>query len=163
MTNTSVNVKDDEIEIRQLIAAWTQALEAKDVDGLVSDYAPDAVLYDAIPPYKSVGVDNIRSAWECCLPFFPEKFRSEHRDVVIHVAGDTAFMYGVHHFVPTPPDHACGQTWMRVTVGYRRIDGHWKVVHEHISIPFNPINNQAWYIRDPAVLDGPDYGPCPSS
>lgn len=155
------NNANDEAEIRRLMQKWSDALEAKDVEGLTADYAAEAVLFDAIPPYKTVGVESIRQAWECCLPYFPDEFRSEHRDIVIHVAGDTAFAFGLHHFVPKPADHPSGQTWMRVTVGFRRIEGKWKVVHEHISIPFNPLDKQAWYISEPEQLDQPDYGaPC---
>jgi len=47
---------------------------------------------------------------------------------------------------------------MRVTVGYRRIDGQWKVVHEHVSVPFNPMDNQVWFIRDPNTVAASDYG-----
>jgi ketosteroid isomerase-like protein len=78
------------------------------------------------------------------------------------VVGDTTIMYCLHHFIPVPADHPSGQTWMRVTVGYRRINGQWKSVHDHISIPFNPMNNQAWMIRDPNSVDMPDYGAAPS-
>src|SRR5688572_26516223 len=148
----------DEAAIRQLIAAWSNALEAKDVDGLTADYAPDALLFDAIPPYKTAGAAKIREVWANCLPYFPETFKSEHRDLVIHVDGDLAFVHGLHHFVPTPADDPSGQTWMRVTACYRRIDGRWKVVHEHVSIPFNPMDNQAWYIKNPEVADMPNYG-----
>lgn len=148
----------DEKEIRRLIAAWTKALEARDAAGLTADYAPDAVLYDAIPPYKTVGAENIRKLWESCLPYFPESFKSVHQDLNVHVAGDVAIVHGLHHFVPTPADHPSGQTWMRLTVGYRRINGKWKVIHEHVSIPFNPMNNQAWFITDPAKHDMSDYG-----
>lgn len=148
----------DEAEIRRLIKAWSDALEAKDIDRLLADYAADAVLFDAIPPYKTVGVENIRRAWEQCLPHFPESFRSEHRDLVVHVAGDVAFAHGLHHFVPTPADHPAGQTWIRVSIGYRRLTGRWKVVHEHVSIPFNPLDNQAWHIKNPDELTMPDYG-----
>jgi ketosteroid isomerase-like protein len=81
-----------------------------------------------------------------------------HRDIQIHVAGDTAFAYCLHHFIPTPADHPCGENWMRVTVGFRKIDGKWKMVHEHISIPLNPMNSQAWFITDPNKLNIPDYG-----
>jgi uncharacterized protein (TIGR02246 family) len=150
-------MSDDEAAIRRLIAAWSRALEAKDLDGLVADYADDAVMFDAIPPYKTVGKEAIRQVWANCLPYFPERFTSEHRDIVIHVTGDTAVMHCLHHFIPESPDHPCGQTWMRVTVGYQRIDGKWKSVHDHISIPFNPMNNQAWMIRDPNTVDVPDY------
>jgi hypothetical protein len=31
-------------------------------------------------------------------------------------------------------------------------------VHEHVSIPFNPMNNTAWMITDPDKVDMPDYG-----
>ncbi|MFO0877612.1 MAG: SgcJ/EcaC family oxidoreductase [Gemmataceae bacterium] len=148
---------EDRAEIRRIMAAWSRALEARDLDGLMADYAPDCVLYDAIPPYKVVGADAIRKLWESCLPHFPANFQSEHRDIVIHVDGNTAIMHGLHHFLPTPPDHPSGHTWMRVTVGYRRIDGKWKVVHEHISVPFNPMTGQVWYIPNPDRIETVDW------
>jgi uncharacterized protein (TIGR02246 family) len=153
----------DEADIRRLIAAWSRALEAKDMDGLTADYAPDAVLFDAIPPYKTVGADNIRKVWNNCLPYFPDTFKSEHRDITVHVDGDVAFVYCLHHFVPTPADHPCGMTWMRVTACYRRLEGRWKVVHEHVSLPFNPMNNQAWLIANPDVADMPSYDAAPDA
>lgn len=155
---TIENMSADEAEIRHMMHQWSRALEAKDVEGLVKDYAPDAVLFDAIPPYKVIGAENIRQVWANCLPFFPDQFKSEHRDIQVHVVGDTAFAHCLHHFIPTPPDHPCGQTWMRVTVGYRKLHGNWKVVHEHVSVPFNPMNSQAWFIADPNKIDMPDYG-----
>ncbi|MBL8889978.1 MAG: nuclear transport factor 2 family protein [Planctomycetaceae bacterium] len=155
--NAIENMSADEAEIRHMMHEWSRALEARDVAGLVKDYAKEAVLYDAIPPYKTIGVDNIRQVWENCLPYFPQQFKSEHRDIQIHVAGDTAFAHCLHHFIPIPADHPSGQTWMRVTVGYRKSNGKWQVVHEHVSIPFNPTNNQAWLITDPAKLEMPDY------
>lgn len=158
MNPSNPTTQQDEPEIRRLIAAWSAALEAKDADALTADHLPDSVLYDAIPPYKTVGKEAIRQVWANCLPYFPEKFQSEHRDIAIHVSGDVGLMHCLHHVVPIPADHACGQTWMRVTVGYRRIDGKWKVVHEHVSVPFNPMNNQAWFITNPEVANMPDYG-----
>jgi uncharacterized protein (TIGR02246 family) len=155
-------MSEDEAAIRRMVSRWSAALEAKDLDGIVADYADDAVLFDAIPPYKVVGKAAIRETWANCLPYFPDRFQSEHRDIVIHLTGDTAIMHCLHHFVPEPADHPCGQTWMRVTVGYRRINGRWKSVHDHISIPFNPMNSQAWTIRDPNSLDMPDYGAGPT-
>ena len=26
--------------------------------------------------------------------------------------------------------------WVRATVGLRKIDGRWKIIHEHASVPF---------------------------
>ena len=147
----------DERTILDLMAKWRSALEKKDVAKMTEDYLPEALLFDACPPYKTAGVEGIKQVWENCLPYFPEEFKSEHRDVRVHVAGDVAFVHGIHHFVPTPADHPCGQSWMRFTMGLKRTDGNWKVAHEHVSIPFNPITNQAWQITDPDKLDMPDY------
>jgi uncharacterized protein (TIGR02246 family) len=141
--------KRDEREIRELIDAWSRAVEAKDAAALVAGYTPETVLYDAIPPHRSVGAQAVRAFWEQCLPHFPEKVRSEHKGLVVEVDGDIAFVYGMHHFVPEPADHPCGSTWMRVTACYRRMAGKWRIVHEHVSVPFDPISGKAAYIADP--------------
>lgn len=159
---TSNSIEHDETEIRRMIAAWSRALEAKDLEALTADYLPETVLFDGIPPYKTIGRDAIRAIWANCLPYFPEQFKSEHRDITIQVSGDLALVYCVHHIVPTPADDPSGQTWMRVTIGYRRVAGEWKVVHEHFSLPFNPMNNQVWFITNPDVADMPDYGQLPT-
>ena len=26
--------------------------------------------------------------------------------------------------------------WVRTTLGFRKADGRWRVVHEHVSVPF---------------------------
>lgn len=38
---------------------------------------------------------------------------------------------------------------MRVTACYRRIEGRWLAVHEHVSIPFDPMTGRAVMIPDP--------------
>lgn len=135
--------KRDEADIRELIARWSKAVEAKDAAAVVEAYTPGTVLYDAMPPARTVGVDAIQAVWEQAFPYFPDTFRSEHRDLTVEVDGDVAFVHGLHHFVPEPADHPCGSTWMRVTACYRRLDGRWRVVHEHVSIPFDPTTGQA--------------------
>ncbi|MCC9643249.1 YciI family protein [Rhodopirellula sp. JC740] len=148
----------EEAELRRAVKRWSDALEAKDCDGLVRDYAPEVVLYGAIPPYKFEGPEKIRELWQNCLPNFPA-FESVFHNMKFHVAGEVAFAYGLHSFRTEDPDHPAGKSWMRVTIGYERQNGEWKVVHEHVSLPFNPMTNQTWLIEDPEVLSVPDYDP----
>lgn len=151
-----------EQSIRDLITAWADAITARDVDAIVAGYADDIVLYDAIPPYRTIGRPAVRKAWADCMPHFPDAFRMDVRDLAIHATDDLAVAHFLCHFTPTAGEHPCGQTWMRVTEGYRHSAGGWKVVHSHVSIPFNPLNSQAWFITDPDVADQPDYGQaCP--
>ena len=131
----------DEAAIRDAIAGWSRAVESKDPEAVVKDYAPDAVVYDVGCPL--VGRDAIKAAWKRCFPYFPEAFRSEHQDLTVDVEGDLAFAYGQHRFIPEPADHPCGKFQMRVTAAFRRIGGRWRVIHEHVSIPFQMEGNEA--------------------
>ena len=141
----------DEAEIRNLIGQWSRALEAKDVDGLTANYLPDSVLFDVMPPYKTEGPTAIRQLWQSCLPHFPASFKSEHRELKITVGTDIAFVHGLHRMKPLdPPDHPCGQSWLRVTACYRKVDGRWFVAHEHVSFPFDCTTGQISPIVNPA-------------
>jgi uncharacterized protein (TIGR02246 family) len=150
---------EDEKILRSLIENWRKAFERKDVAALMADYLPDALLFDCKPPYKNEGAASIREVWEACLPFFPEKFNVEHKDIKLVVEGNMAFLHCINHItVPAEPSHPASQTWLRVTVIYRKVKGAWKVAHEHVSIPFNPMTNQAAFIKDHNdLMCGVDY------
>ena len=40
-------------------------------------------------------------------------------------------------------------SWMRVTAGYRRIKGSWRIVHEHFSAPFDIASGKAMFGLEP--------------
>jgi uncharacterized protein (TIGR02246 family) len=142
----------DEAQILAMIAKWRTALENRDLDGLVADYVPDAVLFDVHPTYKIVGPAAIRAAWEQCLPFFPKTFKSEHRDVKLVVGDDVAFGHMAHHILAVDePQHPASGSWIRVTVGYRKVAGQWKVCHEHVSMPFDCATGKLAPITDADV------------
>jgi PhnB protein len=124
----------DEAAIRNLIANWSRAVERKDAEAIVEAYTPGAVLYDVTLPV--VGKDAIKALWERCFPFFPDRFRSQHQDLSVVVDADLAVVYGLHRFVPEQADHPCGQFQSRVTAVFQRIEGEWRLIHEHASIPF---------------------------
>jgi hypothetical protein len=46
----------------------------------------------------------------------------------------------------TKESATCG--WVRVTVSYQRQQGAWRVIHEHVSVPFDPATSQAAFIRE---------------
>lgn len=146
------NDSRQEGKIRELLHAWINAFERKDADAMASFYAWNAVVYDLMPPYKTKGRENIRDGWNTYLTYFPASFKLEYHDVDLHVAGDTAFLFALHRFRTDPSDHFFGQTWVRKTVGYRRIDDQWKIFHEHVSLPVNPMDKQVALIKDPDDL-----------
>lgn len=132
---------NDEQAIRQAIAEWGRAFCAKDVDRLLALYAPDAVIFDAIPPFTS-GLAALREKVAGCLPYFPGEFSVEHRDLAVMLGGDQACAHFIWHFVDLPPGHPAGQHWFRSSIVWRRIDGDWRIVHDHCSAPFDPYTEQ---------------------
>jgi uncharacterized protein YndB with AHSA1/START domain/ketosteroid isomerase-like protein len=133
---------DDEAQLRKLIADQTGAIRAKDLDRLMAPYAADFVAFDAIPPFQTRGVDAWRQTWAACFPCFPDSFEVETRDLSLTVGGDAAFAHWLFRFV-TPEPHPAAQTWMRLTGCYRKVDGRWRIVHEHCSVPFDPMTSKA--------------------
>ncbi|MFZ4807075.1 MAG: YybH family protein [Hyphomicrobiaceae bacterium] len=135
--------------MRAMIAAWSKALEAKDAAGLVADYDPETVLYDVKPPHKITGPAAIRSMWENCLPHLPDRFTSEHRDLTLTVGRDLAVMHALHAIHPVGTDHPAAGMWIRVSACYRKTAGRWRVMHEHVSVPFDPTTGKVVAIRGP--------------
>lgn len=143
---TKVNNK---AAVRKVIDNFMAALCNKDVKGMMLHYAADAVLYDAKPPFQVRGAIAWRHIWEACLPFFPPSFQVEIKDLVIHAGNDVAISHYLFRLIGTEKDHPAAQTWMRTTTGFKKMQGKWKIVHEHGSVPFNPHTLQAQFTLEP--------------
>ena len=149
MMTTEGTEAHGEAQLRHLIADQMSAICTKDVDRLMTHYAADVVVFDAIPPFQTNGVDAWRRMWEACLSCFPDPFQTEIRDLNVTVAGDLAFAHWLFRFTGMEQDHPAMQTWIRITAGYRRARGRWQIVHEHGSVPFNPETSEAAFTLDP--------------
>jgi ketosteroid isomerase-like protein len=140
----------DEAQLRKLIADQMSAIGAKDLDRLMNHYAADVVVFDVKPPFLTIGAEAWRRTWEASLPYFPESFHTEMRDLSLTVSGDLALAHWLFRFTGMEQDHPAMQTWIRINAGYRRIWGQWQIAHEHASVPFHPQTAQAAFTRDPS-------------
>ncbi len=57
--------------------------------------------------------------------------------------GDVAFSHALSRVTGKLRTGAEIDMWFRTTLGFRRIDGRWLIVHDHGSVPFNPESGQA--------------------
>lgn len=135
------DTKEDEALLLAGIDAWSRAFEARDIDAMMARCHEDIVLFDIKPPGLLKGVTALREMWAQCLPYFPKEFKSERKDLTLHVSGDVAFMHCLHRLV-SEDSFPGSEFWIRITVGYRKINGEWKAIHEHVSHPFNPMTGQ---------------------
>lgn len=132
-------------EIGALFERWQKSFEAKDVDGVMSMYAPGATLtaYDIVPPLQYKGADAYRADYKQLFDGFDGPLHVEMRDTHIEAGSDVAFAYGLERFTGKLKSGSPFDTWMRYTEGLKRIGGQWKVVHEHISVPVDMATGKA--------------------
>jgi ketosteroid isomerase-like protein len=132
-----------EDEIRQLIADQQSAVCAKHVDRIMSYYASEIVVFNVKPPFQTRGAKHWRQEWETALSHFPASFGIETRDLVVTASGDLAVAHFLWRFTGMP-----GQTWIRDTAIFKKIQGKWLIVHEHYSVPFDPETSKAVFAVD---------------
>lgn len=137
-----------EAQIRQLIRDQQRAICTKNVDKIMSRYVNDAILFDVKPPFQTKGKAAVHQLWEDCLPYFPDFFEIETRGLTIAVDENLATAHWLFHF-KGEADHPAMQMWMRATAVCQKHQDGWQIVHEHISVPFDPETSQAVFTLNP--------------
>ena len=121
--------------VRQRVADLAEAIRAKDIDGVMSVYAPKIVSFDIVPPLRYVGADGKRRAWQEAFASSTGPLAYEVRDLNVTTRGELAFAHSVNHVNATLPNGSITDLWLRWTACFRRIHGVWLVVHDHASAP----------------------------
>ncbi len=134
MSTSNLN---EEGRIRELIGDWEKKVGAKDVDGIMSAYAPDILSFDAISELQFKGAHAYRKHWETCLSYCQGEFIFEIHDLKIAAGDDLAFSHSLCRCGGSSEDGNQQDGYMRVTNCYRKINGKWLIVHEHFSAPFD--------------------------
>ena len=128
------NKATDEIQLRAMIKDWADALRNKDAAGVLLHYAPNLIHFSLAPPLLSAasnakGLNAWFAAWEGRIGY-------EIRDLNITVGGDVAFSHSLNQMHGTMADGSKSDLWFRHTLCFQKINGKWKIAHEHESVPF---------------------------
>lgn len=127
----------DEEQIRQLLDHWKTAFEARDIQGIMSIYAPGDALtaFDLVPPLRYAGADAYRKDYSTYLSQYQGSLKVEIRDLTIVTGDRVAYAYGLERISGTLVNGQKTDGWVRFTQCYRKLDGHWLATHDHISVP----------------------------
>lgn len=129
--------------IRQRIEDWAKTIRAKDIDGVMSLYASNIVSFDLNPPLRYGGADNKRRAWQEAFAAYTGPIVYEVRELNVTTHDDLAFLHSLNHVQGTRARGHINDLWLRGTACFRRIDGVWLVVHDHVSVPADLEHGQA--------------------
>lgn len=126
----------DETEIRALVAAVQRGHRDKDVAAIRAAYAEDVVTFDLAPPLRSI-MDSDPGALQAWLDTWEGPLELQAHDLAIEIDGDLAFAYGYSRLSGKQAGGEEVALWVRLTLCLRRLEGAWRVVHEHTSVPFH--------------------------
>jgi ketosteroid isomerase-like protein len=117
----------NEAQIRALVENWTKAVRDGDMDSILAHHTDDIVMFDVPPPVQFKGMDEYKKTWELFFQFSPGGEGSfDILELHISASDTVAFCYGLVKVVDNP---------VRLTMGFRKVDGEWMIAHEHHSYP----------------------------
>ncbi|GAN30643.1 TPA: nuclear transport factor 2 family protein [Legionella pneumophila] len=134
----SIANKENEVAIiHKLIEEYANAARDKDIDKIMSHYAPDIRSFDAVSQLQFKGAGDYRKHWQTCLSFCPGPTVFEVHQLETLVDNNLAVSYYLTYCGGTNEKGETQGGWMRGTMVHCKMNGKWKIMHEHYSIPFD--------------------------
>ncbi len=134
---------NNEKEIRALLEEWADAVRHRDLEGVMKHYAPDVESFDVVDPLRYSGKDAGRERTKNWFATFEDDIGLEVQDLAVAAGDDVAFCHSLNRYSEKETGKDKIDMWVRVTFCWRKIEGTWKIVHQHNSVPFNPGTGKA--------------------
>jgi uncharacterized protein (TIGR02246 family) len=132
---------NNETAIREIFDSWAAAVRAEDFNAIRANHSPDMLMFDVPPPLFSRGLDAYMDTWTLFYKsqakpvVFNFNFDGNDNDIEITAGQDVAFVTAIGRCVYIPPGGGATNLQFRLTMGLRKQDGKWWIVHEHHSVP----------------------------
>jgi uncharacterized protein (TIGR02246 family) len=125
----------DDVEIQELIDRWAKAVRDGDAAGIRADHDSEMLMFDVPPPLLSRGLDEYMATWERFLAWSEKPVAFDFHDVKVTAGAEVAFATAIGRCAGTDPGGKLEKLEFRLTMGLRKVDGRWRVMHEHHSLP----------------------------
>jgi uncharacterized protein (TIGR02246 family) len=125
----------NEIDIQALIERWAKAVRQENRSAIRADHDSEMLMFDVPPPFSSRGLDAYMATWETFLSWSEKPVAYDFHDVEITAGKDVAFATAIGRCAGVDPNGKREELEFRLTMCFRKIDGRWRVVHEHHSLP----------------------------
>lgn len=125
----------DEAAIKQLIDGFITAVRAKDINGVESAFSREIISYDFAPPLQERGAEVFFKRWRQLFDSFEGPIEFELRELSVTTGTEVAFSHCLNHMAGVTKTGQKVDRWLRWTACYRKVDGRWLIVHEHVSVP----------------------------
>ena len=132
-----------EQELLDLVDERVRAVRERDSATLAARPAEDVITFDVLPPLNSRGSQATAEHLQAWFDGYDGPIDYSAQDVRVSAEGDLGFCSFLYHVGGTLKTGDGVNMWVRATLCCRRIDGRWRIVHDHESVPFDPATGQA--------------------
>ena len=141
----------NEQEIRALEDRYVAAVNAKVVDAIMKGYVPgnELFVFDLGLPRQHSGWNDYKKDWQDFFVVAQGPLKLDIKDLSIMNAGKIAYSHSIQHAIWTNKDGSPTEINASVTDVYRKIDGKWLIVQEHLSVPIHIATGQAEMMSKP--------------
>jgi ketosteroid isomerase-like protein len=138
-------------EIEALETRYNEGFNTRDVDKIMSCYAPgkELFVFDAVPPREYPSWDDYKRDWEQLFSMFRGPVSNRISEQSLTVIGSVAYGHNIQSTTFTNKDGSPLNVVVRVTDVYRKIGGKWLIVQEHVSFPVDIATGQADLLSKP--------------
>lgn len=141
----------DKVAIEAQVENYRRAFEARDVNAIMSNYAPGNQLFvfDAVLPREYASWAAYKKDWESLLAYFPGPIHDKISELNITISGPVAYSHRIEDTHFTGKDGSIIEAVVREADVYRKINGKWLVVLEHNSFPVDLATGKADLMSKP--------------
>ena len=118
------------LEIQSVVDSWVTAIQQKNMEGIIQNHTSDILMFDVPFPLQAKGMNDYRKTWELFFEYSnggKDSFQLE--ELQIQASDTIAFCTALIKL----SDNSSPQC--RLTLGLKKINNQWMIVHEHHSSP----------------------------
>jgi len=151
VSTSSSSSADDLNAINANVQHFLAAANNKDLNGIMAYYGPDenVVMFDSVPPRQYVGATAIRKDWEQFLATYPTTMHFDLVDWKVEADSNLAYGHGFVRVTGPAKDGTQQDMTVRITDVYKKVDGKWVTIHEHVSWPVDPVTGKVDFNSKP--------------
>jgi len=133
---------DGESAVRKQFEEWFAAASARDLDGMMSKIDDDVVSYEHDAPLVYRGAAAVRDVCRQGFEAMEGDLAWDIPDLQVMIRDDIAVTWGLNRMRATRfgLDY---ESWSRGTRIFQRKADSWKLIHQHVSYPYDPASGEA--------------------
>src|SRR5215469_3889766 len=127
----------EETVIKILLEAWADAVRRHDLPAILAHHDRDMVMFDLPLPLQCKGIEAYAQTWDLFFRYHKPGTAFDIKELVVTAGKDVAFAAEIMRCGPCSSSNPADKDGFlfRLTVGLRKVDGDWRIAHEHHSEP----------------------------